>query len=159
RDSKLITLLASLIDKSLLRRTADTNGTPRYMMHELVRQYAAARLAEEAGEPGRTQARHASYYAGLLHERLSALRGAGRPAAWAEISPDMDNVRLLWEWALLNGRSDLIRQMARSLRSIYEDSGWLREGMAAFAHAAQALRTATSRAKPARPEESGQAAP
>ncbi len=48
--SKLSThhLLAALIDKSLLRRTIDPDGSPRYVMHELVRQYAAARLAEQA---------------------------------------------------------------------------------------------------------------
>ncbi|HET9222412.1 MAG TPA: LuxR C-terminal-related transcriptional regulator, partial [Roseiflexaceae bacterium] len=132
--------LASLIDKSLLRHTADADGTPRYVMHELVRQYAAARLAELAGEPARTQERHAAYYAALLHTRLSALRGPGRPAAWAEISSDMDNVRQAWEWAVTSIRPDLLREMARSLRSIYEDAGWLREGMAAFAHAVRALR-------------------
>jgi predicted ATPase/DNA-binding CsgD family transcriptional regulator/transcriptional regulator with XRE-family HTH domain len=138
----LLPLLASLIDKSLLRRTADADGTPRYMMHELVRQYATARLSDLAGEPAQTQEQHAAYYAGLLHARLSALRGPERPAAWAEISPDMDNVRLAWEWAIANARPDLLHQMARSLRSIYEDAGWLREGMAAFAHAVQALRAA-----------------
>jgi predicted ATPase/DNA-binding CsgD family transcriptional regulator/tetratricopeptide (TPR) repeat protein/DNA-binding XRE family transcriptional regulator len=136
----ILHLLAALIDKSLLRRMADADGTPRYTMHELVRQYAAARLAEQAGEPARTQERHAAYYAALLHARLPALRGAGRPAAWAEISPDMDNVRQAWEWAVTNVRPHLIHQMARSLRSIYEDAGWLREGMAAFAHAVRALR-------------------
>jgi predicted ATPase/DNA-binding NarL/FixJ family response regulator/DNA-binding XRE family transcriptional regulator len=143
-NSTLITSLAALIDKSLLRRSADADGTPRYTMHELVRQYAAARLAEQAGEPARSREQHAAYYATLLHERLPALRGAGRPAAWAELSPDMDNLRLAWEWALANGRPDLIRRMARSLRSIYEDAGWLREGMTRFEQAVRALRSAAA---------------
>ncbi len=94
------------------------------------------------GEPPRSYERHAAYYAALLHERLPALRGAGRPAAWAEINPDMDNLRLAWEWTLTNLRTDLIRQMARSLRSIYEDAGWLREGMLRFEQAARALHAA-----------------
>jgi predicted ATPase/DNA-binding CsgD family transcriptional regulator/transcriptional regulator with XRE-family HTH domain len=136
----ILHLLASLIDKSLLRRTVDADGTPRYVMHELVRQYAAVRLSDLTAEPAQTQERHAAYYAALLHARLSALRGVGRPAAWAEISSDMDNVRLAWEWAVTSARPDLLHQMARSLRSIYEDAGWLREGMAAFAHAVRALR-------------------
>jgi predicted ATPase/DNA-binding CsgD family transcriptional regulator len=138
----ILNVLAALIDKSLLRRTIDSDGAPRYVMHELVRQYAAARLAEQDGEPPRSYGRHAAHYAALLHERLPALRGAGRPAAWAEINPDMDNLRLAWEWALTTVRTDLIRQMARSLRSIYEDAGWLREGMQRFEQAARALRAA-----------------
>jgi predicted ATPase/DNA-binding NarL/FixJ family response regulator/DNA-binding XRE family transcriptional regulator len=147
----ILNLLASLIDKSLLRRTVDADGTPRYVMHELVRQYAAVRVTEQPGEPAQTHERHAAYYAALLHARLSALRGVGRPAAWAEISSDMDNVRLAWEWAVTSVRPDLLHQMARSLRSIYEDAGWLREGMAAFAHAVRALRAAIAHPPPLAP--------
>ena len=46
QHSKLLTLLAALIDKSLLR----WDGAARYDMHELVRQYASAKLEQAIAE-------------------------------------------------------------------------------------------------------------
>lgn len=53
--------VASLLDKSLLRRRADPDGAPRYWMLETIREYAATRLAEREGE-GQLAAAFASYF-------------------------------------------------------------------------------------------------
>ncbi|MET8153260.1 ATP-binding protein [Actinoplanes sp. NPDC049668] len=55
-------LLAGLVDQSLV--TAGEDG--RYDMHELLRQYAAERLAADAGQESRARRRHAEHYAALL---------------------------------------------------------------------------------------------
>nr|BFE73026.1 hypothetical protein GCM10020092_063270 [Actinoplanes digitatis] len=55
-------LLAGLVDQSLV--TVGEDG--RYDMHELLRQYAAERLAADAGRQSRARLRHAEHYAALL---------------------------------------------------------------------------------------------
>jgi predicted ATPase/DNA-binding NarL/FixJ family response regulator/DNA-binding XRE family transcriptional regulator len=140
-QTSLIGPLAALIDKSLLRRVTDADDTPRYMMHELVRQYAASKLAEQPQIAEQVAANHATFYASLLADRLSSLRGINRPTTWAELNPDMDNVRQAWTWSLQHRRLDLIHNMARSLRSIYEDASLFRDGLRYFEQASQVLRT------------------
>ncbi|MCA9970085.1 MAG: tetratricopeptide repeat protein, partial [Anaerolineales bacterium] len=87
-------LLTRLVDRSLLRWAADG----RYQMHELLRQYAAARAAEEPAQLAVTHARHAAYYVHFLAERTAAILGAGQQQAVREIGAELDNVRAAWQW-------------------------------------------------------------
>jgi predicted ATPase len=63
-----VTLLAALVDASLLRQL----GVGRYGFHELVRQFAGARLADR-GEAEALVERHAAYYLDLLASQEAAL--------------------------------------------------------------------------------------
>ncbi|WP_344948400.1 ATP-binding protein [Sphaerisporangium flaviroseum] len=83
-------VLVRLTDHSLVRR--DHDG--RYRVHELVRQYAVARLADD-GPP----ARHAAWYARFLRERAARLRDHADSAVLGEIEPEMDDIRLAWRYA------------------------------------------------------------
>jgi predicted ATPase/DNA-binding SARP family transcriptional activator len=58
-------LLAALIDKSLLRR----NSAGHYDLHELMRQYAGEQL-EEAGEAEETRNQHAAYFLALTWSQI-----------------------------------------------------------------------------------------
>jgi predicted ATPase/class 3 adenylate cyclase len=92
--------VASLLDKSLLRRRTDPDGVDRYWMLETIREFAAERLAETGSEP-------------VLRERqverlLALARRAGgggllehRPLTWRFdlIEPELDNVRAALTWA------------------------------------------------------------
>src|SRR4029079_10085996 len=70
--ANLLPTLASLIDKSLLRRSGDG----RYDMHELVRQYAATHLNADAHVYAATRDRHAAFYMGLVQQREAELKRA-----------------------------------------------------------------------------------
>ena len=94
----ILNLLASLVDKSLLRRIAP-GGAARYELLELLRQYAAERL-ERAGEVGGAASRHASYYCELLAARTVDLRGAGQQAALVAIGAEIDQIRAAWQYAV-----------------------------------------------------------
>jgi DNA-binding NarL/FixJ family response regulator len=132
--------LAALIDKSLVQREQQ-GGTTRYTLHELVRQYAAERLREDAADESATEARHAAYYADLLQQSISAHTGGSSPEAWTQVIRDMDNVRSAWTRAAPTGNVAALLGMARGLTIIYDHHGWLRDGMALFGHAAEALRS------------------
>src|SRR5690606_5536847 len=62
--------LLTLAGQSLLRR--DAGG--RYDMHELLRQYAAEKLASEPASLAETEARHSRYYLGLLAAQATPLQ-------------------------------------------------------------------------------------
>jgi predicted ATPase len=71
-DADLDTL-ASLLDKSLLRR-ADEETEPRYWMHELIREFAAEQL-DLRGETDAFRLRHAAHYLALAERAEPELRG------------------------------------------------------------------------------------
>jgi predicted ATPase len=64
-----LTLLAALLDKSLLRRTP----MGAYEMHEFARQFAAAKL-HALGEVEATRERHVAYFLALAEEELERLK-------------------------------------------------------------------------------------
>jgi predicted ATPase/DNA-binding SARP family transcriptional activator len=87
--------LASLIGKSLLRRTPDG----RFDMHELLRQYAAEKLALDPNSLEATNERHCIWYCNALERWGMRLQGPEMQQAVAELKSDLNNARLAWEWA------------------------------------------------------------
>lgn len=87
-------VLNTLLDKSLLRRT----GADRYVLHELLRQYAAGRLSAAAADAARTA--HSRTYCRLLAAHAVQLKGSAQKAAAARIAQDFENVRAAWRTAV-----------------------------------------------------------
>jgi predicted ATPase/DNA-binding NarL/FixJ family response regulator/DNA-binding XRE family transcriptional regulator len=133
-------ILAALIDKSLVRTTAAA-GSTRYMLHELVRQYAAERLAADSADQRATEARHTAYYAGLLQRSIAAQTGESLPGAWLALTENIDNLRAAWTWAATTGDSATVIGMARGLSLLYDNQGWLLDAAMLFGRAAELLRT------------------
>jgi predicted ATPase len=126
-------LLTALADKSLLRR----NKAGRYDMLELVRQYAAAQLADNPSEHAAARDRHSGYYLTLLQRRERDMKGSLQKAVLAELVAEVDNLRPAWDWAVDHGKADEVRGALRGLSWFYEVRGWLQEGEAAFRRAAE----------------------
>jgi tetratricopeptide (TPR) repeat protein len=91
--TSLATLL-SLIQKAWLQRNQDG----RFQIHELQRQYAFEKL--QANPPDWEQARdeHSAYNALRLRKLAEKMRGADQEAAFDEITPEFENIRLAWDW-------------------------------------------------------------
>jgi tetratricopeptide (TPR) repeat protein len=89
--------LKALVGKALLRYDPTRD---RYSIHELLRQYAAERLAEDAAAERLARERHAAYYLAALAEREPRLKGPEQQAALDEIGKDLENVRAAWDWAV-----------------------------------------------------------
>jgi predicted ATPase/DNA-binding XRE family transcriptional regulator len=96
-------LLQSLTDRSLLQQADGLDGVPRYVLLELVREYAAARL-EASGESGAVQRRHAEYFAQwtvpagtpLMHLLSGDVRGDVR---WARrLDAEYGNLHAALAW-------------------------------------------------------------
>ncbi len=129
--------LAVLVDHSLLQ--VEPGG--RYHMHELLRQFAAERLAESPDEAAAVHTAHCAYYARFLHERLYTVSftAAGHCRAVAELQDEFGNIRAAWQWAVEQVRADDIERAAYVLYIYLDSRGRYAEGEEAFALAAHYL--------------------
>jgi predicted ATPase len=104
-------LLASLVEKSLLRREPGAEGEPRLLMLETIREYAAERLAE-TGETEKLAAAHAHYFADFA-ERAEPELLEGEQVRWlALLERERDNLRAALRWALAGGDGQLALRLA-----------------------------------------------
>ncbi len=102
--ASLRTLMA-LVNKSLLRR----NPSGRYEVHELLRQYAATKLGEEAEESERIHAAHTQHFLNYLSwdkkKMLMKENGNGGKEKHSSkmlrhMTQELDNVLAAWNWAV-----------------------------------------------------------
>ena len=136
-------VLTTLIHKSLLR----CDATGRYQIHQLLRQFAAEKLAELFPQTDTIFHRHADYYAAFLQQRKDALKGGQQWEALEEIAVEIDNVRHAWQWAVSqvkHGANEtqalaVLEQAAESLCLFYTTRDRYQEGKEAFDQAVSVL--------------------
>lgn len=121
-------LLASLVSKSLVRRTDDG----RYDLHEVIRQYALSHLEEDGQKNLETRDAHSSYYLNFAAEREMALKSVRQRYAVQEILGEMDNLRAAWSWMFQRETFDEGCKAIRSLGWFFEVSGLIHEGIDHF---------------------------
>lgn len=121
------TLLA-LLDRSLLRR----GPGGRFDLHELVREYAAEKLAEEPDEQWDAHARHGSFFAALVDEQSRWLRGGvHQQEAVTVLAAELDNIRSALQRSIERRDAAGLAQMI-PLWHFFEIRGRYREGEAVF---------------------------
>jgi predicted ATPase len=99
--------LQSLVEKSLLRRTAD-----RYWMLESIREYAVDRL-ESLGEAERVRERHAAYFLEFVEAAGLSLEPEGEQQ-FTPVREELDNLRAAIDWGL-DADAELALALAASL--------------------------------------------
>ena len=120
------TVLSSLRNKTLLYRT----DQDYFSLHELVRQYAERKLAEDPGEQERVKDRHASYYIQSLAKWEKALQSAQQVETCNEMAKVIDNLAQGWQHMITHCRpkagkynrlcADLLHSALFSLSWFYE---------------------------------------
>jgi predicted ATPase len=101
-----VTLLAVLLDKSLLRSLA--NG--RYDRHPLVYQYALEKLAENPDEERFCKDKHGDYFLGYVVSKGQELLGPKPKTALHELETDLENIRRAWNCACEQSKMGLLEQ-------------------------------------------------
>jgi predicted ATPase len=86
-------VLAGLTRKSLLSRDP---ASGRYELHELLRQYADARLRESAEDYERTLDRHSRFFTAFLTGCIAPLQSSNPQPVARVIEDELDNVRSAW---------------------------------------------------------------
>jgi predicted ATPase/DNA-binding SARP family transcriptional activator len=124
-------ILPALVQQSLVRHTP----TGRYELHELVRQYAAEKLAAEPEEAETTRARHTAYYLALAEQAKAHLHGPAQAHWLARLEQEHDNLREVLAWGTGAGDSAAALQLAAALGEFWQVHGHLGEGRAWLAAA------------------------
>jgi tetratricopeptide (TPR) repeat protein len=134
--------LSTLAGKSLLHRTP----AGRYELHELLRQYAAARLAE-AHETETVAARHRDYYQTLLIHADDILWGAMEGAQLERLEVEQENLRAALLWSQAHADPEAYLRLVNGLITFWfvhadyaEGRRWLEDAIARGAGASSAAR-------------------
>lgn len=123
-------VLGSLADKSLLRKVG-----ARLSLHPLVQQLAAARLDPAARNEARQA--HADYFQHLLSQLRHGVEN-GERGALQTVDTELENVRLVWQWAIVQGHADAVRACGSVLQRHFDHRGRFEEGLALMRQALDA---------------------
>lgn len=132
-----LSLLSALVDKSLLRG----QHTGRFDLHELVKQYAATKLADVPEAVRAARDHHCRYYTAFLRERERAVVGGGEKQAafLEEIDEVLDDVRAAWRWATETKNVSALEDALETLLYFLDTRALFGEGEETFSAAARAL--------------------
>ncbi len=131
-----LTLLTSLVDKSLVRAVEDTSGEIRFLLLETIREYAldCLRTHHELEE---AQRRHAHFYVSLAEQVEPHLRGP-EPRRWLEqLDRELPNVWAALRWSIQHHETTLGLRLVNALieflhfhSSFSEGLNWFEEVLA-----------------------------
>ena len=128
--------LARLADRSLVMR----RGSDRFDLHDLLREYAAARLAQMADAGEGIRDRHAAFFARSLAAWREDMEHGREERAGQEMQADWDNIRAAWDWAVARGRWDWLAQSDMALARHAYNQGTVVEVEALMRSAEERLR-------------------
>jgi tetratricopeptide (TPR) repeat protein len=109
-------LVASLLDKSLLKRAPDfeSSNEVRYTMLVTLREYARNRL-QEMGEETEIRNRHLTYYLGLAERASHELRGPHQVEWLRGLASVRDDLRSALDWVIETQQTEAALQMGSYL--------------------------------------------
>ncbi|MET0837536.1 MAG: tetratricopeptide repeat protein [Marmoricola sp.] len=124
----VVDLLSRLVDHSLVRRVTDTQGEPRFVLLELLRERARELLDEEPGLAEDAARRHAAYLADYLDD-LDVRRWREASATWIEdITLLLTEIRAAHPWAVAHGEIETATRLTVGLGTYWHREGHHAEG-------------------------------
>jgi DNA-binding CsgD family transcriptional regulator len=118
--------LQELVDQSLLRQLRPT-GTPRYLMLETIREFAAERLAGTPDEAARLRGAHAAAFLSLAGKAGRPLTGRGQEEWLERLDLEHNNLRAVIDWYRLQDPPAALR-MAAAMSLFWSIHGHYTEG-------------------------------
>jgi predicted ATPase/class 3 adenylate cyclase len=119
-------VVASLLDKSLLRQEEGVGDEPRFRMLETVREYGVERL-EESSEAADVRTRHAAHFGALAERAAVGLHGPNEMMWTAALEADHDNLRAALDW-LSRTEPEAALALAARLGYFWHSIGQFTEG-------------------------------
>ncbi len=128
--------ISALVDQNLVLLEGDSGHGPRYVMLDVIREYAAEQL-NVCGDTDAIGRRHAEYYLRLVEEAEPELLGANQGAWYRRLDREVPNFRAALRWSIRSGDADLALRLAGALWQFWrrygdftEGRGWLEEALA-----------------------------
>ncbi|MDQ3250064.1 MAG: tetratricopeptide repeat protein [Chloroflexota bacterium] len=115
--------LHSLVDQSLLQCQSNEQGEDRYVMLEMLREYALEQLTL-SGELAATQQQHAAYFSQLAHDAAPHIQFGEQQIGWFNhIAAEHSNIRAALHWALHGGAPAIAMQLVVDLDDYWDYRG------------------------------------
>ncbi|HEV2072576.1 MAG TPA: LuxR C-terminal-related transcriptional regulator [Thermomicrobiales bacterium] len=119
--------IASLIERSLLRREMGPDAEPRYVMLETVREFGLDQLVAR-GETPAVRAAHATYFLQLAEQSLESFLGPEHRRWLDRVDAEQGNLRAAATWFEEANETDHLLRLARALGHFWYSRGHLTEG-------------------------------
>ncbi|MGH2418726.1 MAG: ATP-binding protein [Candidatus Limnocylindria bacterium] len=123
-----IDVLASLVEKSLVRQSEGVAGEPRFAMLETIREFAIEQ-ATERGRWDHLRERHAALFLRLAEDAAAVVMGPSKRATLDRLEEDHDNLRAAMSWALEQGAAETALRLGAALWRFWQMRGHLVEGL------------------------------
>jgi DNA-binding SARP family transcriptional activator/predicted ATPase len=107
-------LLSELVERAILQR-----ADGRYLLHPLVRQYAAQRLRESPAEAEATAAACGRHYTAWLCAPFEQFFASGEAAVITLLRAERDNLRSLFPAILAHASDEPLRQVLQLVQNVY----------------------------------------
>jgi predicted ATPase/class 3 adenylate cyclase len=120
--------IASLVQKSLLRRRTDPDGEPRYWILETIREYAVELLASHALAPQLAE-RQAAWFLQVGSGAGAAVFGEDEVEVHRLLAADDENLREALCWYETHGTPTELARLASSLAHFWRMSGRFSESL------------------------------
>ena len=136
--------LSRLVSKSLLSMGEDGSlgkpRTPRYAIHELLRQFAAEKLTQSGSQAQKVQESHGRYFLNFVCEQDEKLHGPEYIVALGALTQDIENVRAAIRWTIQHQPLIFDSSMSAALVTFFEIKGWFLEAEITFGLIVEQLR-------------------
>jgi predicted ATPase/class 3 adenylate cyclase len=119
--------ITSLLDKNLLRQVEGSDGEPRFVMLETIREYALERL-EASGKTDLLRQWHADYFLALTEAAEPHIIGTEQAAWHNRLEAEHDNLRSALAWSHAASRAELGLRLAGALWRFWRARGYFNEG-------------------------------
>jgi predicted ATPase/DNA-binding CsgD family transcriptional regulator len=124
-DGSVLDGVASLINKNLVQQQAQSDGGPRLLMLETIREYGLEAL-ETSGKMEDTRWAHATYYLRLVEEAEPQLSGPQQLSWFERLEREHDNLRATLSWLLEQGAAGQITELSLRLGGVLALFWWVR---------------------------------
>ena len=122
----VLEVLASLIDKSLVRHGAGSGAEPRFTMFQTVHEYARERFAASPDAEA-IRKRHARYYLDLVERSVGELRGPDQHSWLAILDDEHNNLVAALTWADEQSDAELLLRFAYAMWHYWAFRGYFSE--------------------------------
>ena len=125
-DGDAFDLIGTLIKKSLIMVDHEAEHETRYRFHEIIHQYARAKLVE-VGEEENVRNRHLKYFLQFSEQAETELRGPDQIKWYARLNDERDNIRTALRQAAQNNDVEAGLYLSGRLKRFWESFD-LKEG-------------------------------
>jgi predicted ATPase/serine/threonine protein kinase len=119
--------MASMVDKSLVRQIEQSDGEPRFVMLETIREYGLEKLVA-SGEEQQTRRAHAAYCLVLAEEGTSGDSGVKHTGWLDRFEAEHGNFRAALDWLIEIGNAEWGLRLGAALFRFWEMREYLAEG-------------------------------